>query len=65
MKTTLNLNDGIFKKASLLTGITQKTSLVHKGLEALIAKESSRRLANLRGSERFLRPIPRRRRNLR
>jgi hypothetical protein len=61
MRTTLNIHDDILKKASILTGITQKTSLVHRGLEALIAKESSRRLAELGGREKFLRSIPRRR----
>lgn len=61
MRTTLNIHDDILKRASILTGITQKTSLVHRGLEALIAKESSRRLAELGGKERFLRSIPRRR----
>jgi hypothetical protein len=34
---------------------------VRLGLEALIAKESARRLANLGGSEKHLSPIRRRR----
>ena len=38
-----------------------KTSLVRLGLEALIAKESARRLANLGGTEKQLRAIRRRR----
>jgi len=45
MRTTININDEILKKASELTGITEKTQLVRLGLEALIALESSRRLA--------------------
>ncbi len=61
MRTTLNIDDQILEKASRLTGITEKTALVRLGLEALIAKESSKRLAQLSGSERNLRPIPRRR----
>ena len=61
MRTTLNIDDAILSKASRLTGIREKTSLVRCGLEALIAKESSRRLASLGGSEKFLRGIPRRR----
>jgi hypothetical protein len=32
-----------------------KTAIVHAGLEALIARESARHLAALRGSERELR----------
>ena len=61
MRTTLNIDDEILKKASLLTGINEKTSLVHLGLEALIARESSKRLAMLGGTEKDLKPIPRRR----
>ena len=61
MRTTLNIDDQILKKASLLTGIKEKTSLVHLGLEALIARESSKRLAVLGGTEKDLKPIPRRR----
>lgn len=61
MRTTLNIDDQILEKASLLTGIKEKTSLVRLGLEALIAIESSKRLAQLGGSEKELREIPRRR----
>ncbi len=61
MKTTLNIDDKILKKASKLTGITEKTSLVRLGLEALIARASARRLAELGGTEKVLRSIPRRR----
>lgn len=61
MRTTLNLNDDLLQRASKLTGITEKTSLVHLGLEALIARETARRLAALGGTEKQLRPIRRRR----
>jgi len=61
MRTTINIDDDLLKKASNLTGIKEKTSLVRKGLNALIALESSRRLAKLGGTEKSLRRIPRRR----
>ncbi len=61
MRTTLNIDDELLGKASKLTGIKEKTSLVRRGLEALIALESARRLAELGGSEGQLRPIRRRR----
>ncbi len=61
MRTTLNIDDQILEKASLLTGIKEKTALVKLGLEALIARESSKRLAMLGGAEKELRDIPRRR----
>ena len=61
MRTTLNIDDQILEKASLLTGIKEKTSLVRLGLESLIERESSKRLAKLGGTEKELRSIPRRR----
>ena len=60
MRTTINIDDQILEKASLLTGIKEKTSLVRLGLESLIARESSKRLAKLGGTEKELRSIPRR-----
>lgn len=47
MRTTLNIDDEILEKASRLTGVTEKTSLVRLGLQALVAAESSKRLARL------------------
>ncbi|OGW14569.1 MAG: antitoxin [Nitrospinae bacterium RIFCSPLOWO2_12_FULL_45_22] len=61
MRTTLNIEDKLIDKASKLTGIKEKTTLVKRGLEALIARESSKRLARLGGTEKKLRMIPRRR----
>ena len=61
MRTTLNIDDILVEKATRLTGITEKTSLVRMGLEALIAKESARRLADLGATEPKLVPVPRRR----
>jgi Arc/MetJ family transcription regulator len=61
MRTTLNIDDKLIGKASKLTGVKEKTSLIRLGLESLIALESSKRLALLGGTEKKLRPIPRRR----
>jgi len=61
MRTTLNINDRVLHQAAAITGVKEKTSLVHMGLEALIARESAKRLAALGGMERRLRRIPRRR----
>jgi Arc/MetJ family transcription regulator len=60
MRTTLNIDDQILKKASKLTGVSEKTALVRLGLEALIAQESAKRLAALGGSEKDIKNIPRR-----
>ena len=61
MRTTLNIEDTLIDQASKMTGIKEKTALVRLGLEALIARESARRLAKLGGSEKHLKQIPRRR----
>ena len=61
MRTTLNIEDKLLDKAAKLTGIKEKTSLVKRGLESLIAIESAKRLARLGGSEKGLKMIPRRR----
>ncbi len=61
MRTTLNIEDTLVKRASELTGVKEKTTLVKLGLEALIAKESAKRLAKLGGTQRQLKAIPRRR----
>ena len=61
MRTTLNIDDTLLKEAARLTGVTEKTALVKLGLQSLVARESSKRLAELGGSEKRLRPIPRRR----
>jgi Arc/MetJ family transcription regulator len=61
MRTTLNIDDGLLDEAARLSGIREKTAVIHAGLEALIARASARRLAALGGSERRLGRIPRRR----
>jgi Arc/MetJ family transcription regulator len=61
MRTTLNIDDALVKQATSLTGIREKTSLVRAGLEALIAQQSARRLAELGGSQKRLAVVRRRR----
>jgi Arc/MetJ family transcription regulator len=61
MRTTLIINAELLERARQMTGIREKTALVHAGVEALIAREAAKRLAALAGTEPGLRPIPRRR----
>ncbi len=44
MRTTLIIDDALLGQARELTGIQEKTALVRAGLEALIAREASKRL---------------------
>ena len=61
MRTTINLDDQLLTEAQRITGMNERTALIHEGLRALIERESARRLARLGGSEPRLQPVPRRR----
>lgn len=61
MRTTINLDIELVDTARKVSGLTERTALIHEGLRALIQRESARRLARLGGSEPGLRAPPRRR----
>lgn len=61
MRTTLNIDEELLDQASKMTGVSEKTKLVRLGLEALIARESAKKLAKLGGTEKQLKDVPRRR----
>jgi len=61
MRTTLALDDDLLARAMDLTGIEEKTALVREALNALVERESARRLARLGGSQPDLKVAPRRR----
>lgn len=61
MRTTVTLDDALVAKAEQLTGKSEKSALVRLGLEALIERESARRLALLGGSDPKATAAPRRR----
>jgi len=61
MRTTLNIDDALLGRATRLSGLREKTAVVRAGLEALVARESARRLAALGGSDTAARSVPRHR----
>ncbi len=61
MRTTLNIDDNLLKDAVSMTGIREKTALVHAGLQALIAREAARRLMALGGKMKDIKVPPRKR----
>ena len=61
MRTTVDLDEELVRKARQLSKIQGKTALLHAGLQALIANAARARLAQLGGSEPKAR-VPRRRR---
>jgi Arc/MetJ family transcription regulator len=50
MRTTLNLDDALMAEAMSLSGIGEKTQVLHEALRSLIAREAGRRLAKLGGA---------------
>jgi xylulokinase len=60
-RATSDLGASFSLHRAFLSGLREKTAVVHAGLEALIARQSARRLAALGGSEKRLRRVPRRR----
>ena len=61
VRTTLNIDDQLMKRATQLTGVHEKTQLVRLGLEALISREAAKRLIKLGGSDPQVKAIRRRR----
>jgi Arc/MetJ family transcription regulator len=51
MRTTINIDEELLLEAERVTGVSERTALIHNGLKALIARESARRLARLGGSD--------------
>lgn len=64
MRTTIALDDELLSRAQALTGVRERSALVRRALQALIERESARRLARLGGTEPDLQPAPRRRPDL-
>lgn len=61
MRTTINIDDELLKKASEATGIKEKTALVRMGLESLVRKAAIQRLIAMGGTMKDLKPLRRRR----
>lgn len=51
MRTTVTLDDALMARAQELDGTKQPSALLQRALQALIERESARRLAALGGSE--------------
>ena len=61
-KTTLNIREDLLAEAAEVTGVREKTALIHLGLESLIKKAARARLAKLGGALKTA-SAPRRRRS--
>lgn len=61
MRTTITVDDELMEKATLYTGIKERSALVREALQQLVSREAGRRLAAMGGTEpEFVAP-PRRR----
>lgn len=61
MRTTVTLDDKVLAEAARLAGQSDTGTLVRLGLDALIARESARRLVALGGTDPDAAAAPRRR----
>jgi Arc/MetJ family transcription regulator len=61
MRTTVVIDDEQLAAAREFTGIREMPALVREAFNSLLEREASRRLAMLGGTQKKLRPIPRRR----
>ena len=61
MRTTLNINDELLERAMTVTGLKEKTAVVHAGLTELIRRDAARRLIAAGGTMPGLKLARRRR----
>ncbi|MEO8026260.1 MAG: type II toxin-antitoxin system VapB family antitoxin [Bryobacteraceae bacterium] len=61
MRTTLNLSEELIDKARRITGIQEKTALIHACLEAVIRRDAYHQLGKMGRTMPKLNPIPRKR----
>ena len=59
MRATINIDDEIIARAQDLSGLQERSALMREALNALIQRESARRLAKLAGTEPQLDDVPR------
>jgi Arc/MetJ family transcription regulator len=61
MRTTLDLDEDLVRKALSETGARSKTEVIEMGLRSLLEREARRRLKELFGSQLKIDPVRRRR----
>jgi Arc/MetJ family transcription regulator len=61
MKTTLEINDELLAEANKLYGFRTKTQAIEAGLKELISAHKRKALANLFGTQKNIKSVPRRR----
>ncbi len=61
MRTTIAIDDELFKEAQDCTGLQEKSAIVRAALEALVQREAARRLARMGGTDPEAKAPPRRR----
>jgi Arc/MetJ family transcription regulator len=61
MRTTLDLDENLMRKALAETGAKSKTEVIEMGLRSLLEREARKRLKNLYGTRVPIEPVRRRR----
>lgn len=61
MRITLDIDDKLLLSAARFLNVSDHSTVINAALQALVERESARRLARLGGSEPDIKSIPRRR----
>lgn len=61
MRTTMNIDDDLMKRAMRYSGVKERTAIIRMALEQFVAIEAEKRLAAMKGSLPHLKAPPRRR----
>lgn len=61
MRIALEIDDNLFQCAAQLLGTDDHSTVINAALQALVERESARRLVNLGGSNPYIDQVPRRR----
>jgi Arc/MetJ family transcription regulator len=61
MRTTMNIDDDLMKRAMRYAGVKERTAIVRMALEQFVAIEAEKRLATMKGTLPHLKAPPRRR----
>ena len=61
MRTTLDLDSKLYAEAAKITGLKEKTAVIHAGLKLIVEREAARQLIALGGTMPDAWAAPRRR----
>lgn len=61
MRIALDIDDKLLQSAARLLNVSDHSTVINAALQALVERESARRLASIGGSDPYINRVPRRR----